>query len=306
MMARKRFAGRRTALAVLAFVLSACGLGAGPQSGTDSVLHIGAIPDQDPEKLQRLYGLVAEYLEEQLGVSVGYVPVTDYQGALTAFRVGDLDAVWFGGLTGVQARLEVPGAKAIAQRDIDEKFTSVFIANTAAGIGPIRDVAGLKALAGRSFTFGSESSTSGRLMPQSFLMQAGLDIKTSFRGAPGFSGSHDASIEVVTSGTYEAGALNSQVWDSRVAAGAVDRTKVSEIFRTPKYYDYHWVVRPDFEGRFGQGSTERFVQALVALDKSDPREAEILGLFGAGAFIPTANENYKAIEEVGRAAGLIR
>ncbi|MEL7223578.1 MAG: proton-conducting transporter membrane subunit [Cyanobacteria bacterium J06576_12] len=116
---------------------TACGLllaatlswGCTPQADTDAApnntgvqgqrtLNVGAIPDQDPEKLQRLYGILAEYLSTELGVPVTYQPVTDYTAAVTAFKVGDFDLVWFGGLTGVQARIQVPEAEAIAQRDI--------------------------------------------------------------------------------------------------------------------------------------------------------------------------------------------
>lgn len=304
--------------AVLALLASACGDdddtttdddSTEPSDGgeTGGTLRIGAIPDQDPERLQRTYGSLADYLESQMpGVTVEYVPVTDYEGAVSAFRVGDLDIVWFGGLTGVQARLEVDGAEAIAQRDIDEAFTSVFIASADAGIDPITDVTGLSALAGQSFTFGSESSTSGRLMPQSFLSDAGIDVDSDFDGVPGFSGSHDATIEVVAAGTYATGALNSQVWDDRVTEGAVDTDRVVEIFRTPTYYDYHWVSRPDVDERLGEGTTEAFVEALLALDTTDGTQAEILELFGAGSFVRTENGNYAAIEAVARAVGLIR
>ncbi|MEM8591851.1 MAG: phosphate/phosphite/phosphonate ABC transporter substrate-binding protein, partial [Pseudomonadota bacterium] len=176
-------------------------------------------------------------------VDVEYVPVTEYSAAVTGFAVGDLDLAWFGALTGVQARLEVDGAEALAQRDIDETFTSVFIARADTGIEPFDTVAGLAALDGRSFTFGSESSTSGRLMPQSFLAEAGLDPEEDFTGAPGFSGSHDATLELVSAGTFEAGAVSSEVWDARVAEGVVDTNEVVEIFRTPPYFNYHWVGR---------------------------------------------------------------
>jgi phosphonate transport system substrate-binding protein len=141
------------------------------------VLRIGAIPDQKPEKLNRLYPLVAAELERQLGVPVTYVPVVDYTAAVTAFRTGDLDLVWFGGLAGVQARLQKPGARVLAQRDIDVAFHSIFIANTNSGLSLIRDLKGLKELKGKRFTFGSESSTSGRLMPQYFLAKAGVKFK---------------------------------------------------------------------------------------------------------------------------------
>lgn len=272
-------------------------------SGT---LRVGAIPDQDPDRLQRTYGLLAAHLADETGLDVEYVPVTDYAGAVSGFAVGDLDLVWFGGLTGVQARLEVDGAQPIAQRDIDAAFTSVFIAGTDTGIEPFDTVDGLAAVAGRSLTFGSESSTSGRLMPQYFLSEAGVDIDRDITGQVGFSGSHDATIEVVTTGTYEVGALNSQVWDSRVAEGAVDPTKVVEIFRTPEYADYHWVVRPDLDERYGEGATSAITEALLGLDIDDPDDAAILELFGASRFVPTSSENYAAIERVGRDIGAIR
>ena len=269
------------------------------------MLTISAIPDQDPEKLQRLYGQVSDYLGEQLGVTVEYQPVTDYTASVTSFRRGDLDAVFFGGLSGVQARQLVPGAVLLAQRDIDERFRSVFVANPAAGIAPIADVAGLSALRGRSLTFGSEVSTSGRLMPQFFLDQAGVGT-ADLSGDPGFSGSHDATIALVEAGTYEVGALNASVWDARVADGSADPNTVVEVFRTPTYHDYHWLGGPDLDADFGAGFTDRLRAALLGLDGSDQREKDILDLFTAGAFVPTVPENYTDIETVARGLGLLQ
>ncbi len=268
-------------------------------------LVTGAIPDQDPEKLQRLYGKLSAYLSQELGVPVEYKPVTDYTAAVTAFKVGDLDLVWFGGLTGVQARLQVPGATAIAQRDIDANFHSVFIANKSTGLQPIADLKGLPVLKGRSFTFGSESSTSGRLMPQYFLQQAGVKL-TDFRGEPGFSKNHDATIKLVEAGTYEVGVLNEQVWNKRVAAKEVDLSKVDVIWRTPAYYDYHWVISPQVQQRYGADFPQRVQAALLKLDPNNPDHKEILELFGAAKFIPTENTNYKQIEAIGRDIGKIQ
>ncbi|MEX0789908.1 MAG: putative selenate ABC transporter substrate-binding protein [Actinomycetota bacterium] len=268
-------------------------------------ISIGAIPDQDPDKLQRLYGAVAEYLSSELGVEVNYVPVTDYTAAVSLFKVGDLDMVWFGGLTGVQARLQVDGAQAILQRDIDEEFHSVFIANTASGLTEVQDLEGLSALKGKRFTFGSEASTSGRLMPQYFLGQAGVE-ESDFQGQVGFSGSHDKTAELVQAGSFDAGVLNEQVWEARKAAGQVDDSKVIQIFRTPAYHDYHWIARPDLVERDGGEFVERVKEAFTSLDASDPQQAEILELFGGEAFIETDNDNYAQIEEIGRELGLIQ
>ncbi|MDB9526909.1 putative selenate ABC transporter substrate-binding protein [Oscillatoria sp. CS-180] len=274
-------------------------------AATESPLIVGSIPDQDPEKVQRQAEKLAAYLSEELGVPVEYQPVTDYAAAVTAFRVGDLDLVWFGALTGVQARLQVEGAAAIAQRDIDEQFTSVFVANTASGIEPFENTSDLAVLKERTFTFGSESSTSGRLMPQYFIQQANVTLDD-FKGEVGFSGNHDATIKLVEAGTYEVGALNSEVWESRLAEGEIATDQVQLIWETPPYYNYHWVIHPEVEARYGDGFMDQVQAALVGLDAGDADEQEILDLFSATQFIPTQNENYQQIEVIGRELGKIQ
>lgn len=270
------------------------------------VLRIGAIPDQRPEKLNRLYGLVAQDLSQQLGVDVQYVPVTDYTAAISAFRTGSLDLVWFGGLTGVQARLQKPGARVLAQRDIDAAFHSVFIANTTSGLRQVRNVNGLVELKGRRFTFGSESSTSGRLMPQYYLGKAGVKLTDFAGGAPGFSGSHDATIALVQSGAYDAGAVNEQVWKSSLREGKVKRDRVLVIWRTPGYPDYHWIAQPGLDRRFGQGFTNRLQLAILNWKPTTPQRKQILSLFGAQQFTTADPADYGQIEQVGRQIGRIR
>ncbi|MBA3471359.1 MAG: putative selenate ABC transporter substrate-binding protein [Herpetosiphonaceae bacterium] len=286
-------------LIVLGSMLAACGA-ATPAAETKAAtpLIISAIPDQDPEKLNRLYPQVAAYLSAELGIPVEYKPVTDYTAAVTAFKVGDLDLVWYGGLTGVQARLQVPGAQAIVQRDIDATFHSIFITNSASGIASIAD------LKGKTFTFGSETSTSGRLMPQYFLGQEGIQL-SDFKGEAGFSGSHDKTIGLVESGTYDAGAVNEQVWKKTLADGKVDQSKVVAFYTTPAYYDYHWVLNPGAVDRYGADFTQKVQQAFFKLDPAKSADKEILDLFGATKFIATTNENYTQIETIGRAIGKI-
>ena len=293
-------------LAGVALTAALFGCSSTTPGGDTTTLRIGAIPDQNPEKLNRLYDTLSDELSDQLDVPVKYVPVSNYAAAVTAFRSGSLDLVWFGGLTGVQARLQTPGSHVLAQRDIDAEFTSVFIANGASGLKPITSSDQLVQLKGKRFAFGSESSTSGRLMPQYFMKQNGISPDDFAGGRPGFSGSHDATIAVVQSGAYEAGALNSQVWDSHVEDGRIDPEKVSEIWRTPTYADYHWVAAAKLDQRFGEGFTNRLQEALIGIEPDTERRRTILDLFGAEAFIPAADGDYLAIEAVGRELGKIR
>jgi len=276
------------------------------QKAPQTVLRISAIPDQKPEKLNRLYPLVANELSRQLGVPVKYVPVTDYTAAVTAFRTGDLDLVWFGGLTGVQARLQKPGAQVLAQRDIDASFHSIFIASTRSGLKPITGVKGLAQLKGKRFTFGSESSTSGRLMPEYFLGKAGVKTTDFSGGTAGFSGSHDATIALVASGAYDAGAVNEQVWRASLHDGKAKRDKVIAIWKTPGYQDYHWIAQPDLDRRFGKGFTAKLKGAILSWRPSNPEQKVILGLFGAQQFTGADAKACGQIEQVGRQIGKIR
>lgn len=303
-----RVRGILLVVAGLCLVLAGCGKSPGATSAagkSPETLNISAIPDQDPQVLQRQYDALTGYLSRTLGVKVRYVPVTDYTATITGFRTGDLDLVFFGGLTGVQARLQVPGAVPLVQRDIDAQFRSVFIATARAGVQPFTDVSGLAAVAGRTLTFGSESSTSGRLMPQHFLEQVGVGLNR-LKGQPGFSGSHDATIKLVESGAFDVGAVNAAVWDDRTKNGKVDQTKVREVFRTPPFHDYHWLIRPDVDKRLGSGFTQRATQAFLDIDGGDDQEKQLLTLFQCKGFTATEAANYQQIESVGRSVGLIK
>ncbi|WP_310529569.1 putative selenate ABC transporter substrate-binding protein [Nocardioides sp.] len=285
--------------------LTACGSEDTPSATkAATVLGMSAIPDQDPELLNRLYPVLAKRFASDTGLDVEYKPVTDYTAVVRAFEVGDIYLAWMGGLTGVQARARVPGATAIAQRDIDADFHSLFIATKKSGLQPFEDEAGLTSLTGHTLTFGSETSTSGRLMPQYFMAQGGLD-PAALKGSPGFSGSHDATIEAVASGSFEVGAVNEQVWNTAKEAGEVDLSNVVVLWQTPGYADYHWLVRPDVDKVFGEGTTQQITDLLLGLDAATPDDQAILELFGAESFIPTEDSNYDQIEAVAKEQGLL-
>ena len=295
-MLRRRFRRPLTAVAAIAVALLVAGCG----GGDEPALYIGGIPDQNVSVLEARFKLLAEYLSEETGADVRYLASQSYAALVTGWRNDEVQFAWYGGLTGVQARLAVPGSNAVAQRVTDEDFKSVFVAAPDSGIAAFDD------LPGRTFTFGSESSTSGHLMPRFFLSEAGIDPERDFTGVA-YSGSHDATWKQVEAGAVEAGALNANVWDTRVRDGAVDRTKVEVFFTTPGYVDYHWVVRPGLDDVYGGGFTKRLVDAILKLDAANGgRDQEIMDAFQAERFIPTTNENYRTIETIARSLELIK
>ncbi|MDO5088614.1 MAG: putative selenate ABC transporter substrate-binding protein [Leptotrichiaceae bacterium] len=285
---------------ILMLVLLACGNSAENKSTgkgeKEKVFKISAIPDFDQSELTRGFGDFARYLSEKTGMKVEYVPVVDYAAVVTAFERGEIDMVWFGGLTGVQARSLVPEAEAVAQRPSDEKFQSVFIKQK--GL-QITDLNGIK---GHSFAFGSESSTSGHLMPRFFLEKEGINPDKDFDGSPIYSGSHDKTYGLVEAGSVQAGAVNKQYWDKAVKEKKVNTDKVEAFYITPEFYDYQWTIN-DVDKKFGKGTKEKVKQALLNMKAGD---SEILNLLSTDKFIPTENSNYKDIEKVAKSLGIIK
>lgn len=262
-----------------------------------------AIPDQDETRLKERFARVSEYLESQLKTDVRFVPVKSYAAAITAFRNNQVQLAWFGGLSGVKARQLVPGAQAIAQGVEDPNFKSYFIAHRSTGLTANADggTTTLPAeIKGKTFTFGSKGSTSGRLMPEFFLRKQFDQAPDDIFSRVGFSGNHSRTIALVESGAYQVGAVNYKVWDSSVAAGTVDTTKVNIIAETPGYPDYQWTVRGDLDSQFGEGFTAKVKQALLSM-----KDAELLNSFPRKGFIPASNEDFRSILEVGKQVGLI-
>jgi len=276
-----------------AVLLSACNE---PHTGT---FVFTAIPDQDESQLEKRFGVVALYLEEQLGVPVKYVPVKSYAAAVTAFRNNEVQMAWFGGLSGVQARRLVPGSQAIAQGLEDPDFKSYFIANTSTGLSPSETLTDAF-VEQTSFTFGSKGSTSGRLMPEFYLRDTFNQSPDQLFEKVGFSGDHSATIALVQSGAYATGAVNYKVWERELEEGKIDTDKVQVIWETPGYPDYHWTVRGDLNDKFGDGFTQRVTEALLAID--DP---VLLNAFPRERFIPASNDDFAPIEETAEAIGLL-
>lgn len=260
-----------------------------------------AIPDEDETKLVERFRGVADYLQEQLDVEVRYIPVKSYAAAVSAFRNNQVQLAWFGGLSGVQARRLVPGSEAIAQGVEDEAFETYFIANTASGVEPADSLDELgDDLAGKTFTFGSKGSTSGRLMPEFYLRDVFSKAPEDLFSRVGFSGNHTRTLRLVEAGTYQVGALNFQVWEKELENGNIDTDAVQVVWKTPSYPDYQWTIRGDVDERFGAGFKQKVTEALLNLD--DP---ELLDSFPRSGFIPASNDDYEPIRATAENIGIL-
>ena len=260
-----------------------------------TTLRVTAIPDESPTELARKAAPLVKYLEKVMGQPVVFTPVSDYAAAVEGLANKQIDLAWYGGFTFVQANIRSGGkAVPLVQRAEDAAFRSVFITSNPA----IQSLADLK---GKSVSFGAPSSTSGHLMPRSYLLQERIEPERDFKRVA-FSGAHDATIAAVAAGKVDAGALNISVWEKFVAEGKVDSTKLRVFYTTPSYFDYIWTVHADMPA----AQREKLTQAFLQLDPSTPEGKEILALQRATRFIPTKPENYQGIEQAARSAGLLK
>jgi phosphonate transport system substrate-binding protein len=257
-----------------------------------------AIPDQDETRLKVRFGKVAEYLEKELGIEVKYIPVKSYAAAVSAFRNNQVQLAWFGGLSGVKARELVPGSQAIAQGYEDPNFETYFIAHASTGLSLSKEFP--KEIAGKSFTFGSKGSTSGRLMPEYFIRQhLGKTPEEAFSKV-GFSGNHSKTVELVQAGAYQVGATNFKVWKKELAKGLIDERKLKIIWKTPGYPDYQWTIRGDVDNAYGKGFTAKVQAALLNM-----QDKALLEAFPRKSFIKANNELYQPIKDTAQELGLI-
>jgi phosphonate transport system substrate-binding protein len=280
----------------LAAFAALIGTAAHAQTVTPGVLRVTAIPDESPTELARKFEPLGKYLESKLGMKVEWTPVTDYAAAVETMVNRKIDLAWFGGFTFVQANVRSNGKMIpLVQREEDERFRSVFITDAQSGINKLED------LKGKTLSFGSASSTSGHLMPRSFLLAAKINPDVDLKRVS-FSGAHDATIAAVASGKVDAGALNISVWEKFVADKKVDTNQVKVFFTTPTYYDYNWTVHADMPADL----RNKLQQAFLALDPNTPQGKEILGLQRATRFVTTRPENYSGIRAAAENAGLLK
>ena len=262
---------------------------------TPGVLRVSAIPDEAPTELQRKFKPLGDYLAKATGLKVEFTPVTDYAASVEGLVNKKIDMVWFGGFTFVQANVRSKGmVTPLVQRLEDEKFRSVFITTN-------KDINKLEDLKGKTLSFGSESSTSGHLMPRSSLLAAKINPDVDLKRIA-FSGAHDATVASVAGGKVDAGALNISVWEKLIAEKKVDPAVVRVFYTTPGYFDYNWSVRSDMSAALKKKITDAF----LALDKSTPEGKEILDLQRATKFIATKVDNYSDIEKAAHNAGLLK
>jgi len=223
------------------------------------------------------------YLSQAMGRPVIIAAPDTFKETVAHLADGSYDFACLGALMYIRAH-EAYGVIPLVQREIDQRYETVFITGVNSSIYSLRD------LKGKQFAFGDVDSTSAHLMAEFELKEAGINSETDFRVR--YSGSHPATAAMVETGVVDAGAIDKTVLQFLISGGKVDENKI-RIFHTSKpYVDYVFVARKDLP----EAERNRFARAFLALKsgKDDP----ILKILRAKTFVVAHDEDYTHIRQV--------
>ncbi len=256
-------------------------------------LRLSMIPTTDPGKVIRESQPLVEYLEREVGGKIDLTVPTNYAAVVEAIANDQVDIAYLGGFTYVQASKR-SGVMPLVQRERDRNFHSLFITQKDSGINSLAD------LKGHKFAFGDVNSTSGHLMPEYFMREAGVDLEV-VSGAI-YSGGHDATALAVANKKVDAGALDETVFQRMVSENKLDSTQVRVFYTTPPFFDYIWVARKSLDPKIA----EAFSTAMLKLDGNEPTQKVILDLLSASKYVKAEDSDYNKLRQAAIDAGLLK
>ena len=180
------------------------------------------------------------------------------------------------------------------QRDLDQNFHSLFITNPATGIKSLAD---LKA---HSLAFGDVNSTSGHLMPEYFMRQAGLDTEVIAKAI--YTGGHDATALAVANKKVDAGAMDETVYQKMVKDGKLDPAQAAVFYTTPPFLDYVWAARKGLDPKL----VDSFSNAFLNLNANNPEQKSILEFLRATKYVRAKDADYDRLRQAAKDAGLLK
>ncbi len=281
----------RTGLVVLSllvtfFALAACETSTGPQATAGDTLRIGIVPHQNRDMMRKNFAALMTYIEASTGRKTDLIIPDDYRQLLNLFIEKKIDLALFGGVTFVLAHSKA-NAIPVVSRDVDIAFHSVVITNSHS------DVASLSDLRGKSFSFGSELSTSGHLMPRYFFQQAGIDPE-SFFSAVTYSGAHDKTVLKVHNGEIFAGAVNQDILKDMITDGRIPARDIKVIWESPPFADYVWAMQEQIFEKYGAMVRDAFMD----LSKDKAQDKLILESLNANYFVPGSLEDFQHLSDI--------
>jgi len=233
-----------------------------------------------------------------------FILFSNYGRQVDALTAGHIDIAWNTNLAYVRTMLQTEGhCRALAMRDTDTTFATVFVARPGSGL------TGAQSLKGSRLALGSADSAQAAILPLHYLARAGIDESqlevTRFNSDIGKHGDTGRSeldaIEAVISGDADAAAIGITTWDA-IGRDELMPDGLEEVWRTETYCHCMFTSLDALpEERYGP-----WVRKLLAMNWEIPAERRILELEGLRQWVPPQLEGYAglfdAVDEQGIAS----
>ncbi|HZY84506.1 MAG TPA: PhnD/SsuA/transferrin family substrate-binding protein [Gemmataceae bacterium] len=264
---------------------------------------VGAVA-YDPRVVPIWEGM-RDYFREA-GLPIDAVLYSNYDRQVRALLDRQIDIAWNTNLAWVKAHRATGGTcRALAMRDVDVRFTTVFVARADSGVASLAD------LRGKRVALGSADSAQAAILPRHYLRQAGVrpgedctllrfDLDVGKHGDTGTS-----ELEVVralSDGRADAGALAESTWRTQVAGGRIDPRQARPIWTSPGYCHCNFTALAEFPA----GLAERWTEVLLGMRYDNPRWSGLMDQEGlkswaraAGAVLEGYRVLFEAVEEQG-------
>ena len=238
---------------------------------------VGAVA-YDPRVVPIWEGM-RDYFREA-GLPIDFVLYSNYDRQVRALLAGQIDIAWNTNLAWVKAQRAAGGTcRALAMRDVDVRFTTVFVARADSGVRSLSD------LRGKRLALGSADSAQAAILPRHFLHKAGfrpdqdcallrfdLDV-----GKHGDTGTSELEVlKALREGLADAGALGGATWVKHLAEGHSDTGQIRPVWTSPGYCHCNFTVLNDFPEELGR----RWTESLLGMSYDNPRWRGLMDLEG--------------------------
>ncbi len=198
-------------LTAIAAAIAAVVAVATPALAEDKIteLRVGLLGGENEADRLRSNDCLVQRYQDLLGVPVKLFPAADYAGVMEGLKGGTLDYAELGSSGYAGVYLDAPDAvePIVTSEQLDGSigYYSVMVTRADSGIDS------LDKMKGKTLGFADPNSTSGFLVPSTFLPQQGYPLDTFF-GETKFAGGHEQGVLAVLSGDVD-GAVT---WTSKV------------------------------------------------------------------------------------------
>jgi phosphonate transport system substrate-binding protein len=263
-------------------------------AGSEQVLLIGLIPEQNIFRQVERYEPIADYLSRKTGIRIRVTVLPRYGNIVENFSSAGLDGAFFGSFTYALAHTRL-GVEVLARPEGPDgvsTYHGVIFVRKDSGIGSV------DGMRGKRFAFVDKATTAGYLLPLDFFAGYGKDHRT-YLGETYFAGTHEAAIRDVLDGKADAGAAKNTVFDRLASLDPRVRTDLVILARSREVPENGLAVRKDLDP-----ALKRKLEDVLLSMHGDPLGRRILDAFGARRFIPTSDEDYRPVYEYARHVGL--